>query len=400
MQTNYKIISECRICGGALIPFVNYGNSPLANDLQEQPNSSRGNFPLEVVVCEKCKLFQLSCDVDPNVLFGNHYFYSTPKSLEPHFEELVETVLDKTGLGFGRTVVCIGDNNGKLSGFFKLKGLNVFNIEPSQNVAEDSRNNGIVTIKEFFGSDFAKKFVDMFGKVDLVVSTNVFAHSPTIKDMMLGVEILLKDSGIFVQENAYWGDTVKNCDFPQVYHEHFFFYSLEGLRNAWRAAGLNVFDVELNNVQCGSVRAYIGRFKERQSVADMERVEDRYLTLENYQKFANAPQIMASQLQKIVSEHSNARIGIFGVTAKVVLLLNIAGISDKIAIAYDEAKTKQGFFLPETQIKIYSAQEFIESPPDITIIGAYNFSDSILERFKDVKTKWVVPLPEFKVIDK
>ena len=48
-----------------------------------------------------------------------------------------------------------------------------------------------------------------------------------LKDLMLGVQNLLSDDGVFVIECNYWGGMVKNTNYSLIYHDHFSYFSVE-----------------------------------------------------------------------------------------------------------------------------------------------------------------------------
>ena len=59
----------------------------------------------------------------------------------------------------------------------------------------------------------------IYGKADLIVTTNVFAHSNKLGDFIKAAKKLIKKDGVFVIENHYLVDVLKN-QFDAFYHEH------------------------------------------------------------------------------------------------------------------------------------------------------------------------------------
>ena len=55
----------------------------------------------------------------------------------------------------------------------------------------------------------AKAATKYFGKVDLITTTNVFAHTNKLTDFLKGIKKLIKKDGIFIIENHYLADIVK-----------------------------------------------------------------------------------------------------------------------------------------------------------------------------------------------
>ena len=70
----FKKIKKCRSCNSNLITNVlDLGKQPLANGLLKKINAKDTKYiPLELIICKDCKLLQLSCTVEPQILFKNY----------------------------------------------------------------------------------------------------------------------------------------------------------------------------------------------------------------------------------------------------------------------------------------------------------------------------------------
>ena len=92
MKSKFRKITSCRLCQSkALNSFVDFGCVPLGNNLEPNLDSSSNadEFPLEVVRCKKCSHFQLSCAVNPKLLYARNYTYLSGigKSFLKHMEK-------------------------------------------------------------------------------------------------------------------------------------------------------------------------------------------------------------------------------------------------------------------------------------------------------------------------
>jgi hypothetical protein len=65
---------------------------PLAGGfLKPEDFSAEMRIPLELFVCENCKLAQICHVVDPDILFRNYFYVSSViRSLSEHFREYAE----------------------------------------------------------------------------------------------------------------------------------------------------------------------------------------------------------------------------------------------------------------------------------------------------------------------
>ena len=197
----FSSAKKCRICGSTdLKKYLNLGALPLANNLVPLDREDIDPcFPLEVQLCNKCKLSQLTVVVDPKILFSEYaYFTSVSTTFQKHFAEMalsVEKYFPKTS---DCLIADIASNDGCLLEQFKKRGFKIAGIEPASNIAKIANENGIPTIQEFWDENAAKELVRKFGKPDIVTATNVFAHVDDVHGFVKNVKSVLKPEGIFI----------------------------------------------------------------------------------------------------------------------------------------------------------------------------------------------------------
>ena len=225
---NYKF--ECRSCSKTnLKRVVSLGYQPLANNLLNKKDSKCELYPLEMNYCTDCHNCQLSLVVDPKQMFSNYlYLSSTSKSFRKHFEEAAKKYIKKFKLLPKKSyIIDIGSNDGvalkpfKDSGFKKLLG-----VEPAKNLAKLANRNKIKTVNCFLEKNNLKKIK---GNADIILASNVFAHSDKLKEMTECMLKLLKKNGTIIIEVQYLLNTLKDFTFDNIYHEHYNYWSLTSL---------------------------------------------------------------------------------------------------------------------------------------------------------------------------
>ncbi|MDR2397057.1 MAG: class I SAM-dependent methyltransferase [Puniceicoccales bacterium] len=107
----------------------------------------------------------------------------------------------------------------------------------------------------FFNDITAEEIKQSHGKADLISVANV--HFPNINEVAKGVAMLLKDNGVFVFENPYLGNVIKNVAYDQIYDEHSFIFGLNSVSYVFRREGFEVFRVEAQETHGGSMRYYL-----------------------------------------------------------------------------------------------------------------------------------------------
>src|SRR5262249_50081918 len=149
----------------------------------EQLADPEPRFPLEVVLCGRCALLQITETVPPEVLFRDYtYFSSFSDTMLGHCEELAGRLVRERGVGPHHLVVEAASNDGYLLQFFRRLGVPVLGVEPARNVAAVAEQKGIPTVNEFFGSSVAEGLRAQGKDADLFFANNVLAHVAGLND--------------------------------------------------------------------------------------------------------------------------------------------------------------------------------------------------------------------------
>ena len=74
----------------------------------------------------------------------------------------------------------------------------------------------------------------------------------TSKDMISGIETLLKEDGVFIFENHYLLDVIQGGQFDTIYHEHVCYFSIKPLQKLFANYGMEIFNIEKTDIDGGS----------------------------------------------------------------------------------------------------------------------------------------------------
>ena len=386
---NYKL--NCRCCDSKnLKRVISLGYQPLANNLLNSSTDKDEVFPLEVNYCQDCYNCQLSCTVEAEKLFS-HYLYlsSTGLSFVNHFKEAAESYIKKFNLNKNSSqIIDIGSNDGiALKPFKDLGFKNILGIEPAKNLAEIANNSGIKTVQGFLNKDLVRKINE---RADLILASNVFAHVDDIKSMSDCFFSLLKKDGVLIIEVQYLLNTLLDCTFDNIYHEHVNYWSVLSLNNFFNKQDAKLFKVEKINTHGGSIRVFITKDKSKKtdkSVEDFISTEkelglDKFKIYEEFSK--KVDQIKNNVNRNITNLKSNKKTIIgYGSPAKATTALNFYNISNEIDFIIEDNSLKQEKFLPGVKIPIKS-KKFLKQKPDYLLVLAWNFFEDIKKNNKDL----------------
>ena len=102
-------------------------------------------------------------------------------------------------------------------------------------------------IKTFHGFLTKKNLKKIKKNADLILASNVFAHSDNLKEMAECMLSLLSSKGTIIIEVQYLMNTLKDLTFDNIYHEHYNYWSLISLKNFFSQFNATIYKAEKVN---------------------------------------------------------------------------------------------------------------------------------------------------------
>ena len=402
---------RCRSCGAAtLLEVLSLGSTPLANSLlrEDQLSEPEPVFPLEVVFCQQCALVQITETVPPEQLFRNYvYFSSFSDAAVSHARAIAQRLLAERRLGADSLVLEIASNDGYLLQNYRQAGVRVLGIDPAENIARLAEERGIPTRCDFFGLELARSLAAEGLRADVIHAHNVLAHVANLNDVVEGIALLLKPTGVAVIEVPYVKDLIDHVEFDTIYHEHLCYFSLTTLQRLFRRHELIVADVEHTAIHGGSLRVICSLGGKPSSAVRLLLDEEARWGVDEvayYIGFAERVNQLGSTLRKELSDlkAGGARIAAYGASAKGSTLLNYFKIgAETLDYVVDRSTAKQGLFTPGTHLPIHDPRKLLEDRPDYALLLTWNFAEEILAQqaaYRNAGGLFIVPVPRVAIV--
>ena len=325
----------------------------------------------------------MSVAVDPKKMFSNYlYTSSTSKIFRDHFIEAAKKYSKELKLNKKNSyIIDIGSNDGvALKPFLDLGFKKILGIEPAKNLAKLANKNKIKTFNGFLEKKNIKKIKK---NADLILASNVFAHSDKLKEMAECMLSLLSKKGTIVIEVQYLMNTLKDLTFDNIYHEHYNYWSLTSLVYFFNQFNAKIFRSEKIDTHGGSIRIYIKKDKKvkiEKSVKQMLKLEESFgiKNFKTYQEFGEKVYKIRENVLiniKNLKEKNNVIIG-YGAPAKATTALNFFGISKEIDFIVEDNKLKHNKFIPGVKIPIKNKSK-IKNKNNVLLVLAWNFYEDI-----------------------
>ncbi len=349
--------------------------------------------------------------IDADQIFSHYaYFSSYSESWVEHARAFVEAAAHRLSLDDGSFVVEVASNDGYLLKHVVAQGIRALGVEPAANVAEAAIERGIPTEVVFLGEESGAKIASQYGRADLVVANNVFAHVPDIVDFAKGLRELVSDQGTVTIEIPHLMRLIEGNEYDTIYHEHYSYLTLRTTQRVLAAAGLTVVDVEELSTHGGSLRTWSMPSETAGTPSDAVRsvlaAETRagLDTLEGHRGFAESVARVRNDLVEFLvqSSRSGKTVVAYGAPGKGNTLLNHCGVrADQIKFAVDRNPFKHNKFLPGTHIPIFPPERLAEERPDYVLVMPWNLRDEIsrqLAYVADWGGRLVIALPKLEVL--
>src|SRR5215471_3943863 len=149
--------NTCRVCQGSLDRILSLGDQYVSTFLApEQPDGLKA--PLELVLCQQCRLLQLRHTVSGEMMYREYWYKSgTNQTMRDALADISGTASKLMHLKAGDSVLDIGCNDGTLLGSYTVPGIYKIGFDPAQNLAVLSRQQAD---KVFVGIFEAERFLE------------------------------------------------------------------------------------------------------------------------------------------------------------------------------------------------------------------------------------------------
>lgn len=416
-----KEIHSCRVCGSEkLEPILSLGNLYVSDFLHDDETDKAVKAPLELVLCNAtdggCGLLQLKHTVSNEALYRSYWYLSgTNKTMTDELQRIARMAESLISLKSGDLVLDIGANDGTLLRGYETKRVIRVGFEPAKNLAKFNREETDKIFDDFFNfAAFQKEFGG--AKAKIITAIAMFYDLDDPSGFVGDVAKCLDKDGVFIVQMSYLSLMLEKNEVGNVCHEHLEYYSLFSLENLLSRHNLEVFDVELNEINGGSFRIYIKHKYGGGSINIKSGSEKRVLNLRKsektlgldeknaYDDFVKRINLLRGKTREFIKNETakGRKVYVYGASTKGNTLLQYYDLCYPLIMAAAERNhLKWGKKTVGTKIPIVSEEEARKDNPDYFLILPWHFLDEFVKREAEYLKKggkFIIPMPEFKII--
>lgn len=409
-------MSESIINQNPLTPLFSLGELYVSDFIEKDAPPRTPKFDMSLAMDETSGLVQLTSQPDAKYLWGDVYWYKS--GTNQFMKDALKNVVESTRLFLKNQEgiwLDIASNDGTLLKCVPPTFVKV-GIDPSS--YEESYKNADYIAKEYFSADTYNKL--KLGRKASVVTCCAMFYDLSEPEKFLGeVSEVMQDDGLLVLQLSYTPLMLIQNELGNVCHEHIAYYTLESLEYVLQSQGFKVVDLELNNVNGGSIRVYCVKqnydmqFKTQadrdiatirvQSLRDYEWMNDVNSPI-TYATFYQGMKLQAAKFLKFLEEE-RAKGKVFygyGASTKGNTMLQWLGLTEKeIPFIAERQGRKVGLKCVGSNIPVCSEEQARADKPDYMIVFPWHFIAEFKEREKEYLKqggKFIVLSPKFEII--
>jgi len=391
--------SSCNICKKkSLKKILIFGKKPIVHHLKNSKDVKEKKYEFDIAKCKNCGHLQIYKNINPKILYKDYF---TPSSWKNnwHSELLLEKMISIYNLKKSDQILEIGSNDGYFIDKLKKKNYNnIYGVEPSNDVFEQSKKKKHNVINNFFSHKIVKQKFKLKNKFDLIYSRQVLEHITDLKTFFEEISKSLKDKGYLMLEVPDHDMNYENFDYS-FWEEHVNYFNKDTLEILLKKYGYRIIHHETTLFSGKAIIVFAQKIKKisfRIQSKNEKKLENYKI---NFTKFVN-------EFKKFLKKFKKD-IYIYGCGNRSCNIVNLLDLSNYISGFIDDNKKKQNKFVPGSNLKIFSPKD-IDLKKCIILLGVNSENEnSILNKIKNNNNIYsILPpsrlLPDFwqNLIDK
>ncbi len=403
-----KTSDSCRLCGSHSIKMIlDVPSSQPVDGFRPHCHKYLGlpRFKMGLYLCETCNHVQLIDVVDPEILYGS-YIYTSKSSpdLLKHFNEYSKYLFENKIINNKSRVLDVGCNDGLFLNILSKFSQNLYGIDPAPNIIESATESIYKLFSGYCDKSGMKNLKKAFNinNFNLITANNVFAHADNLKEMLSVISSSLADDGYFCFEVSYVLDMVQSNVVDYIYHEHLSYHGVKSLVPFLSSENLYIKDIIRVNTKGGSIRVLCSKNELDQNkllinkYINLEEKNGCYKT-ESYETLKKKLNNMSKNIKIYLQDQIKFnKIFCYGAAPTSVVNSLLLKYDQYISAYIDDNPIRHKTLAPNIFVPVLDPQIISRHEQPVIIIGAWRFSEMIIERILNLNKNAKICIPSLK----
>ncbi len=395
---------RCCACGQAAEEVLDLGLNYLSDFVE--PGESRGErYPLRLVLCGTCSLLQLG-EVTPRPLV-HHERYAFRSGINESIRADLKSITEYARGCLRKTRgtwLDIGSNDGTLLSYVPLERWYRIGVDPLKQFKKECELHADEVIAEYFRPGLFDP-----GEMDIVTSSAMFYDLADPGEFARGVREVLAKDGVWVIQQNYSLDMLRNNVVDNIVHEHVTYFSVAALCALMEANDLQVTDVAYADAKGGCIRTAVNHKGSRPILPSVNAALRRELGYRlndpgTWQRWGQRVKLeLAETKAELEAAYNRGWLTyLYGASTRSSTFLQMIGVDrELLPFCAERDEAKIGKIMTATGIPVISEQQMRDARPDYLLIGPWFFRDLFVEREREYLNnggRMIFPLPRFEVV--
>jgi hypothetical protein len=343
--------------------------------------------PLDLCQCDRCRLVQLRHTVAPDALYSQYWYKSgVNETMVAELQSVAaDAILYADDLIPGEIVIDIGANDGTLLDAYEQQGRHPWRvaIEPAANLQDSLAEHCDALIDGYFPADADILLEEYSGHVRVITQVACFYGLNDPGSAVEAVARLLAPNGVWIVQFQDLHQMLQATAFDNICHEHLVYYSLASFERLIEPYGLRVVHAERRAINGGSYRLIVQHTEVEAGDSTVKDVRLDEADCEHWQtldRFAWRVGQVRRQIQGALDTHGGRTIDLYGASTKGNTLLQYCGIGPLLIRQAWERSPEKWCRQTVTRIPIVSETMGRVDPPDLLLVGIWQFREAVLRR--------------------
>ena len=390
-------ISTCRICGSLNLKSYLFLGELALTGFFPSPGEVIPFEPLDLSQCEDCKLVQLRNRIAPERMYGVNYGYESHlnSSMVKHLQQTAFNLEEKY-LSSGKNFTCmdIASNDGTLLSGFRSPSIQKIGVDPLIDIFSDNYPPKAIKVNAFFDENIFNSIE--IESIDLVTSLSVLYDLDDPISFAGTIWKSLKWGGIWHFEQSYLLTMLDKISYDTICHEHLLYLSAKDINTILKATGFKVLEVELNDINGGSIAITAIKTREVENSSESEKLTELISAeidagLEDgtaLVTFAENVKNHREQVAELLSKFLSKEMPIFalGASTKGNVFLQYTNLDNSVILGIGEVNAKKfGKVTPGSAIPIVDEKDIFQlmrKKPSLLIVLPWHFRENLLTKIK------------------
>lgn len=360
--------------------LLDFGTQPVSSNFRNSKTAECKTLPIHLVQDIETGIIRLD-PPPPRELLIHPSRSIAPNEPELHLDDLVKNILSQRRFSNKPTVVGVSEKDKSLVSRFSNLGWDSWMLDCVADL-DLSREHSVESIPEALTEECARRVVEKRGRADLVVARHIWEHTANHSVFAAGLKELLTNDGLILLEVPDCLSMLELNDYTMIWEEHLFYFTHKTFLDSLRSVGLHPelsyqFATNQEDVSVAVVCQADFKTSSRSSITP-QKILDLGLSYSD-----NFPRQKARVHDLLDSFKRRGDIGIVGAGHLTVAFVNYLELTDLIDFALDDHSSKQGMFLPGTEIPIFSPKLFQDRDISLLLVGINPpSSEKLIERLQ------------------